>query len=130
MAATEKTGQRSATSVDEAARRTLRGLANSERLDPMLRRLLTDALMNDNRSDRSDDPRALVSAAARSATQWIGAGLEEREKVLRDLLVLAAALPPQPKHGPSFPDKVSSLEEILKEAEIPHAFGGALAVGY
>jgi len=56
--------------------------------------LLLDALVNENRSDRPHDPDALVSGAARSATQWIGAGFEERERVIRDLLELADALPP------------------------------------
>jgi hypothetical protein len=116
--------------VDEAARRTLRGIATGERLDPMLRHLLTDALVNESRADRPRDPNALASDAARSATEWIGASPEEREKVLRELLALADALPPQPKSGPSLAEKVSLLHRGLKEARIPHAFGGALAVGY
>jgi hypothetical protein len=60
----------------------------------------------------------------------MGTSPEEREKVLRELLELADALPPQPKHGPPLPDKVSSVHEALASAQIPHAFGGALAVGY
>lgn len=116
--------------VDEAARGTLRGLAIGERLDPMLRRLLTDALVNESRTDRPHAPDALASSAARSATEWINAPPEEREKVLRELLALADALPPQPKNGPPLVDKVSSVHEALNRAEIPHAFGGALAVGY
>ena len=96
----------------------------------MLRHLLVDGLLKEDRSDQPRDPSELASSAARSATQWIGASLDEREKVLRDLLELADALPPQPKHGPSFPDKILSLDRVLKEAGIPHAFGGALAVGF
>jgi hypothetical protein len=87
-------------------------------------------LVDENRGDRPNDPKALVSSTARSATQWIGADPTEREKVLRDLLELADALPPQPKSGPRLPEKVSSVHRALGEASIPHAFGGALAVGY
>jgi|SRR3954468_3100122 len=116
--------------VDEAARRTLRGIATGERLDPMLRRLLMDAFVNENRSDRPHDPGALASGAARSATEWIGASAQEREKGLLELLRLADALPPQPKQGPPLADKVSSVGVALSEARIPHAFGGALAVAY
>ena len=95
-----------------------------------MRHLLVDGLLKEDRSDRPRDPDELVSSAARSATQWIGASLNQREKALRDLLELADALPPQPKHGPSFPDKIRSLDRALNEAAIPHAFGGALAFGY
>jgi hypothetical protein len=123
-------GKTGCDAADESARRILRALAAGEQLTPILRRLLLGALVNENRSDRPHAPKAFVSSAARSATQWIGAGYEEREKVLRDLLQLADALPPQPKHGPSLPDKISLIDQALEEAAIPHAFGGALAVGY
>jgi hypothetical protein len=86
--------------------------------------------MNENRSDRPHDPNALVSDAARSATQWIGVDPAEREKTLRDLLELSDALPPQPKSGPPLPEKVSLVHRALEDARILHAFGGALAVGY
>ena len=79
--------------VDEAARETLRLLANGKRLDPMLRRLLLDALEREDRSDRPADPDALVSDTARSATEWIGVGPRQRSETLRDLLELADALP-------------------------------------
>jgi hypothetical protein len=78
------------TPVDQAARETLRLLASGEQLDPMLRALLLDAL----------DPApgvaarsAVVSDAARSATEWIGASPERRGEALRDLLELGDALP-------------------------------------
>ncbi|HSC20927.1 MAG TPA: hypothetical protein VLC07_04285 [Solirubrobacterales bacterium] len=116
--------------VDDAARRSLRGLATGERLSPMLRRLLMDALTNEDRSDRPHDPAALVSSAARAATEWIGTDFRQREKVVRDLLEFSDALPPQPKAGPSLPDKISSIHAALKEVQIAHAFGGALAVGF
>jgi hypothetical protein len=79
--------------VDEAARETLRLAANGQQLDPMLKRLLQDALEREGRADRPADPDALVSDNARSATEWIGASPKERSKVLRDLLELADALP-------------------------------------
>src|SRR6059058_3886908 len=107
--------------IDEAARRTLRGIAGGECLGPMLRRLLMDALVNEDRSDRPHDPGALASGAARSATEWIGASAQEREKGLLELLRLADALPPQPKQGPPLADKVSSVHEALSEAGIPHS---------
>ncbi len=72
----------------------------------------------------------MASDAARSATEWIGVGFEEREKVLRDLLELADALRPVPDRESSLPEKVSAVHRSLAEAEIPHAIGGALAVGY
>jgi hypothetical protein len=75
--------------VDRAARETLRLVAGGERLDPMLRRLLLDALSPQEERGRS----ATVSDAARSATQWIGASPERRGEALRDLLELADALP-------------------------------------
>lgn len=89
------------TPVDEAARRTLRLLARGEHeIDPMLKRLLLDALEHDEPSMRgalegpspapSHDP---VSDAARSASEWIGADLAERGRALRDLLELGDALP-------------------------------------
>jgi hypothetical protein len=79
--------------VDEAARETLRLLATGKSLDPMLKRLLLDALEREDRSDRPADPDALVSDTARSATEWIGVGPQQRGDVLRDLLLFADAVP-------------------------------------
>jgi hypothetical protein len=98
--------------VDEAARETLRRVAGGEQLDPMLRTLLLDALVHTEPSVRGaleargvlEERGALgdtspapvqppVSDAARSAAEWIGAGLGERGKALRDLLELGDALP-------------------------------------
>jgi hypothetical protein len=75
--------------VDRAARETLRLVSGGERLDPMLRRLLLDALSP--REERGQS--ATVSDAARSASQWIGARPERRAEALQDLLELADALP-------------------------------------
>jgi hypothetical protein len=79
--------------LDEAARETLRLMANGERPDPMLRRLLLNALSDRDQSDRLEDPKDRVSDAARAATQWVGVGVEERGNVLRELLDLADAMP-------------------------------------
>lgn len=83
--------------VDEAARDLLRLIAGGGRLDPMLKRLLLDALVREDRSDRPADSSATVSDAARSATEWIGASARERGDTLRDLLELADALPIRPR---------------------------------
>jgi hypothetical protein len=96
----------------------------------MLRLLLLDALENPDRRDRPHNPEALVSDAARSATEWIGVGAEGREKAIRDLLELSDALRPWPGRRISLPDKVTSVHRFLEEGEIPHAIGGAVAVGY
>ena len=64
--------------LDEAASETLRRIASGEQPDPKLRRLLIDALSDQDRGDRPADPKGLVSDAARAATQWIGVGAEDR----------------------------------------------------
>lgn len=79
--------------LDEAAKEALRLMAGGERPDPMLRRLLLDALSDGDRINRPGDPKGQVSDAARAATQWVGVSAEERGKALRDLLDLADALP-------------------------------------
>ncbi len=79
--------------VDEAGRETLRRLARGERPDPILRRLLLDALENDGPSDRPREQDARISDSARSAAEWIGAGAAERARALVDLLELTDALP-------------------------------------
>jgi hypothetical protein len=79
--------------VDRAARDLLGKLAKGQRPDPMLKRLLLDALANEDRSDRPTNPAATVSDAARSVSEWVGASAQERGEVLEDLLLLADALP-------------------------------------
>lgn len=83
--------------VDEAARETLRLIANGNRPEPMLRRLLLDALQREERADGSPStgPQPPVSAAARAAAEWIGADASRRGDALRDLLLLGDALPVQ-----------------------------------
>jgi hypothetical protein len=79
--------------LDEAAKETLRLMANGERPDPMLRQLLLGALADEVRSDQPSSSQGRVSDAARAATQWIGVGVEVRANALRELLELADALP-------------------------------------
>jgi hypothetical protein len=79
--------------VDRAARELLARLAKGERPDPMLRRLLLDALAHEDRSDRPADPGATVSDNARSVSEWVGTTPAERGAALEDLLLLADALP-------------------------------------
>ncbi|MGC1165202.1 MAG: hypothetical protein WA862_03760 [Solirubrobacterales bacterium] len=78
--------------VDEAARELLGLIANGKRVDPMLERLLLDALADD-RGSRLAEPAATVSDSARAATEWIDAGPRQRGETLRDLLLLSDALP-------------------------------------
>src|SRR4051794_16261088 len=54
--------------VDGAARDLLGKLAKGQRPDPMLRRLLLDALADEDRRDRPRDPDAAVSDNARSVS--------------------------------------------------------------
>jgi hypothetical protein len=79
--------------VDRAARETLRLVAGGAAIDPMLRRLLLDALGGTERPASGAGSPAAVSDAARAASQWIGASLERRSAALVDLLGLADALP-------------------------------------
>jgi hypothetical protein len=114
--------------VDEAIRRTLRLIAKGERPSRMLRLLLLDALLNEDRSDRPRDPNALVSDTARSVTQWVNTPTEERASALRELLQFTDAIGREP--AVSLPDKIISLHGGLRKADVPHAFGGAVAVAY
>jgi hypothetical protein len=79
--------------VDRAARDLLGKLAKGQSPDPMLKRLLLDALENQDRRDRPADPDATVSDVARSVSEWVGASAAERGRALEDLLLLADALP-------------------------------------
>jgi hypothetical protein len=63
--------------VDAAARTVLRSLAHGERPSPKLRRLLLDALAE------NEHP----------VTEWLGASLSERGEALEQLLLLTDALP-------------------------------------
>jgi hypothetical protein len=77
--------------VDRAARELLGRLAKGEQVSPMVRRLLLAALENPD-SDALHRP-AQISDAARSASEWINAGPDERGEALEDLLRLTDAVP-------------------------------------
>lgn len=79
--------------LDEAAGETLRRIASGEQPDPKLRRLLMDALSNQEAGGRAPESKGVVSDAARAASQWVGVGAEDRARALRELLELADALP-------------------------------------
>jgi hypothetical protein len=79
--------------IDHTARDLLGRLAKGQKPEPMLKRLLLDALVDDDRSDHPSDPTNPVSDAARSVSEWVGASAKERGEALEDLLLLADALP-------------------------------------
>jgi hypothetical protein len=80
--------------ADEAARELIGRVTNGDRLDPMLKRLLIDSLTSDDHGNQlTADSPATVSDAARAAAEWIDAGPRLRGDTLRDLLLLADALP-------------------------------------
>jgi len=56
--------------------------------------------------------------------------VDDREKVLRELLDLADALRPDPHRRLSLTAKVSAIHQSLREAGISHSIGGAIAVAY
>jgi hypothetical protein len=99
--------------VDRAAAETVRRLAAGERVDPMLRRLLLDALGREAIPAGEE-----VSDAARAASEWIGVDAERRGETLREAL------------EPGLPDKVVALHRALAGARLPHAFAGAIALAY
>lgn len=99
--------------VDRAAAETVRRLAAGERVDPMLRWLLLDAL------GREAAPTGLeVSDAARAASEWIGVDAERRGEALREAL------------APGLSKKVAALHQALAGARLPHAFAGVIALAY
>ncbi|MET0558881.1 MAG: hypothetical protein ABW065_09465 [Solirubrobacterales bacterium] len=71
--------------VDRAARDLLGRLARGEKVNPMLERLLLDALQSSK--------VGAVSDSARAASEWVDASVEERGEALADLLRLADAVP-------------------------------------
>lgn len=85
--------------VDRAAAETVRRLAAGERVDPMLRWLLLDALGRQERGERVEEPGAGsaqgpdISDAARAASEWIGVDAKRRGEALRELLDLTDSLP-------------------------------------
>jgi hypothetical protein len=79
--------------INRAARDLLAQLAKGKSPEPMLKRLLLDALVNEDRRDSPRDPEATISESARSVSEWIGSSTRERGETLKDLLLVADALP-------------------------------------
>jgi hypothetical protein len=75
--------------VDRAARELIAELAKGRRLDPSLRRLVTDLLERENGAGG----RKPATDAERSAAEWMASTPRERGNALFDLLLLADALP-------------------------------------
>lgn len=119
--------------VDRAAAETVRRLAAGERVDPMLRRLLLDALRQQERSERVELPEAgaarepEMSAAAREASEWIGVGPERRSEALWELLAMTDAFP-HTSGSIKLSEKVVALHSAT--ARTRHAFGGEVALAY
>jgi len=95
--------------ADHAARELISSLAKGKKLDPTLKRLLRDALENEDRRDHPRDPDAIVSDSARSVSEWIGASARERGDALVDLLLLADALPLRRRAERSFFPRLQSV---------------------
>lgn len=116
--------------TDDQARRLLHAIHRGSRVDPLLRRLLLDALTG-GVGDRPANPEALVSDNARAAAQWVGANPGERGEAVRDLLELSDALPPiNGSAAIGFPDKLIAVHAALGREQIPYAVGGAIALGF
>jgi hypothetical protein len=91
--------------IDRAAAETVQRLATGERVDPMLRRLLLDALGRQERGESFDVPESTngtaVSAAAREASEWLGVDAERRGEALGEVLEMTDALPLRVRAGAS-----------------------------
>jgi hypothetical protein len=66
------------------------------------------------------------------AEEWIGTSPTARGAALADLLALADAFPQSRRYegSPSLAEKVIAVDCALSAADLPHAFGGALAYAY
>jgi Nucleotidyl transferase AbiEii toxin, Type IV TA system len=64
--------------------------------------------------------------------EWIGASPTGRGVALAELLGLADAFPQSRRFegSPSLVDKVIAVDRALSAADLPHAFGGGLALAY
>jgi hypothetical protein len=81
----------------------------------------------------SPDPHAATRGPIEpGAEEWIGASPTARGAALTDLLALADAFPQGRRYegSPSLVEKVIAVDLALSAADLPHAFGGALAYAY
>lgn len=79
--------------IDRAARELIAELAKGRRLDPELRRLVSDLLEGENGGKGS------TTDAERSAAEWIDSTPRQRGNALVDLLTLSDALPHDQRLG-------------------------------
>jgi hypothetical protein len=91
---------------DRAAAELVQRLATGKRVDPLLRRLLLDALGRQERGESFDVPERsnggiTVSAAAREASEWLGGDAERRSEALGEVLEMTDALPLRVRAGAS-----------------------------
>jgi hypothetical protein len=81
----------------------------------------------------SPDPGASIRGPVEpGAEEWIGASPTARGVALADLLGLADAFPQSRRSegSPSLVEKVIAVDRALSAADLPHAFGGGLALAY
>jgi len=81
----------------------------------------------------SPDPGASIRGPIEpGAEEWIGTSPTARGVALVDLLGLADAFPQSRRleGSPSLVEKVIAVDRALSAADLPHAFGGGLALAY
>jgi hypothetical protein len=81
----------------------------------------------------SPDPGASIRGPIEpGAEEWIGTSPTARGVALVDLLGLADAIPRSRRleGSPSLVEKVIAVDRALSAADLPHAFGGGLALAY
>jgi hypothetical protein len=81
----------------------------------------------------SPDPGASIRGPIEpGAEEWIGTSPTARGVALADLLGLADAFPQSRRFegSPSLVEKVIAVDRALSAADLPHAFGGGLALAY
>jgi hypothetical protein len=76
--------------IDRAARELIAELGKGRHLDPTLRHILIDLLLDQDFTGAGERP---VSDAERSVAEWMASTPRERGDTLFDLLLLADALP-------------------------------------
>jgi len=81
----------------------------------------------------SPDPGASIRGPIEPGAEgWIGTSPTARGDALADLLDLADAFPQSRRceGSPSLVEKVTAVDLALSAADLPHAFGGGLALAY
>lgn len=91
--------------ADRAARDLIAELARGQSPGTGLRRLLVDALLKDSGRGVDEQP---LSDTASSAAAWLAATPQRRGEALRDLLLLADALPARQREAVSWFPRLES----------------------